>query len=496
MSKKILLTTALFAGFAGSAIAAEEPATKPAEKPATKATATVAEKPCPAPVKKQHPAPKPVHHEHHHKHHAPHGLTVTLGGELDTQVGYRKQSYTYDTDTPGTFPRPAVVNKTHKYAIVNDTRVHVKAEGQAHGMKYGGKIVLNADTSDNKYSSSPFSGNDNTTNNKVGFDTKVWVRTQFGKVEAGSTTGSYEALRISSVNIARATGGIDGDTQYWWNPFIFNTGVGAALTGERFIVNPNLPSNYVHGLDANSAKISYYTPSFMGFKAGISYAPDSEQRGTVSKTQSVFHNRALNPSLTGYQNVWEGGIRYKGQFDKIGIKASLLGNAGDAKNYLTTVSSLFARHDLRAWEAGAAFDFMGVTVAGSYGDWGRSGVSKTTDGITPMTGKRSGNFWNIGGSYECHKFGASVTYMQSRRGTIVSRVVTVTPGSVASLISPTLSHNRLSLLSLGVDYKLAPGFMPYAEANWFSMKEGFVATDETRLKNRGVVVLVGTKLHF
>jgi predicted porin len=499
MSKKILLTTALFAGFAGTAIAADEPAMKSADKPAAK-TSAVAEKPCPAPVKKHHPAPKPVHHEHHHHHHAaPQGLTVTLGGELDTQVGYRKQSHTYDTVNPAQDPQPALVDKLHKFALVNDTRIHVKAEGKAHGMNYGGKIVLNSDTSDNKYSTSPFGGVDNTSNNKVGFETKVWVRTQFGKLEAGSTTGSYAALKVSSANIARATGGIDGDAQYWWNPFIFNNAAlnSAALTADHFIVNPNLPSNFVHGLDANSAKISYFTPTFMGFKAGVSYSPDSEQRGSVSKTHSVFRNRALIPSLTGYKNVWEGGLRYKGQFDKVGIKASLLGNAGDAKDFITSTPIALKRHDLRAWEAGAAVDFMGFTVAGSYGDWGRSGVSKTTeDGVTPMTGKKSANFWNIGGAYECHKFGASLTYMESRRGTFTSHSLISTPIGKLLTSTPTLSHNRMSLLSLGVDYKLAPGFMPYAEANWFSMKGGFVAPDETRLKNKGFVVLVGTKLHF
>ncbi len=514
-TNKILLAAALIAGFAGSAMAADDAADKPAdkaaaEKPAAKAKPAkdgmVAEKPCPAPRKKVHKhAPKPVHHAPVHHHHEPKGLTVTLGGELDTQVGYRKQKHTYDTvqPGPGVVPIPANVDKLHKFAIVNDTRIHVKAEGHAHGFKYGGKIVLNSDTSDNKFGWNPYAdGSEAGANNKVGFETKVWVRNQWGHLEAGSTTGAYQALRVNAANFARATGGIDGDSQYWWNPLLLNTGATGAgpsvWVPEAFVINPNLPSNYVHGLDANAAKISYFTPSFYGFKLGVSYVPDSEQRGTVSKTQSVFRNRALTPSLTGYKNVWEGGIRYKGQFDKIGIRASLMGNAGDAKDYVSTgATGRVSRDDLMAWEAGLALSYMGFTLAGSYADLDDSGTPKTlADGTTALTGKDDANFWNIGLSYEHHAFGASVNYMESRRAPTVVR-----NGNIGTLNAIRIadSSNKFSNLSFGVDYKLAPGFMPYAEVSRFSMKEGRShagAATLPRYKNSGFVVLAGTKLHF
>jgi hypothetical protein len=504
-TNKILLAAALIAGFAGSAMAADDVADKPAdkaaaEKPAMK-SGKVAEKPCPAPVKKHRKAaPKPVHHAPVHQHHEPKGLTVTLGGELDTQFGYRKQKSTYDTVQPGVTPAAADVDKLHKFAIVNDTRIHVKAEGHAHGFKYGGKIVLNSDTSDNKYGWNPYSGMtvegvDSNQNNKVGFETKVWVRNQWGHLEAGSTTGAYQALRVNAANYARATGGIDGDAQYWWNPLLFNNQAGTSVWApEAFIINPNLPSNYVHGLDANAAKVSYFTPSYYGFKLGVSYTPDSEQRGSVSKTQSVFRNRALTPSLTGYKNVWEGGLRYKGQFDKIGIRASLMGNAGDAKDYQSTgATGRVARDDLRAWEAGLALSYMGFTLAGSYADLDDSGTPKTlADGTTPLTGKDDSNFWNIGLSYEHQAFAASVNYMESRRAPTVVR-----NGNIGMLnaIRVADSSNKFSNLSFGVDYKLAPGFMPYAEVSRFSMKEGRSDT-AARYKNSGFVVLAGTKLHF
>ncbi len=504
-TNKILLAAAMIAGFAGTACAVEDPAK--AGQPAAK-TDKVAEKPCPAPVHKHHKEHKPVHHHHHH-HHAHPGLTVTLGGDIDTQFGYRKQSYTYDTDQPGLTPLPATVSKLHRFAIVNDTTLNVRAEGQSHWFKYGGKIVLNADTSDNKYG-----------DEEVARETKIWVRNQMGHLEAGSTTGAYAHLRVNAANIARATGGIDGDAQYWWNPYTFNNTSGAPLMGvtpgdfalasETFLLNPNLPSNYSHGLNSNFAKVSYYTPRWMGFKAGVSFAPDSEQRGTVSRTQSVFRNVSLTPddlnAVTGYKNLWEGGISYKGQFDQVGIRVSLTGNAADAKDYHaggagSTVR--IVREDLMAWEAGAALSYMGFTLAGSYGDWDDSGVPKTAGGITPLTGKDDASFWNLGLAYEHKGFGASVTYMESKSGPLLER------NSIGQIDTITTSNksNKFRILSVGADYKVAPGFMPYAEVSFFKMKTGVdtlstlfntevpIVGNDT-FKNTGYVILVGTKLHF
>jgi hypothetical protein len=279
---------------------------------------------------------------------------------------------------------------------------------------------------------------------------------------------------------------------------------------EHFVVNPNLPSNYVAGMDANSAKVSYYTPSYMGFKVGASYSPDSEQRGTVSKTSSVYRNVASTASLTGYKNVWEGGLRYKGKFDGVGFQASVMGNMGTAKDYARITGSNLKRHDLKAWEAGAALSYMGFTVAGSYADMGKSGTVKTYNGVNALTGKQKSNFWNVGAAYEYSNLGASLTYMESTHGAAATRSSDTTSTSMGQILGTNSvvsldTSNKYKAMSFGVDYKLAPGFMPYAEVTRFELKQGrpsqnaaLNATSQfrTRYKNSGYVVLAGTKLQF
>jgi hypothetical protein len=47
-------------------------------------------------------------------------------------------------------------------------------------------------------------------------------------------------------------------------------------------------------------------------------------------------------------------------------------------------------------------------------------------------------------------------------------------------------------LSFGVDYRVAPGFMPYAEVSAFKLD----TKTPGALKNSGNIILAGTKLYF
>ena len=47
------------------------------------------------------------------------------------------------------------------------------------------------------------------------------------------------------------------------------------------------------------------------------------------------------------------------------------------------------------------------------------------------------------------------------------------------------------MLSIGMDYKVAPGLMPYAEVNYFKHDRA-----GTNIDNKGYIYLIGTKLSF
>lgn len=426
------------------------------------------------------------------------GLKVTVGGSLDAQVGVRNQksafNYTNADATGG--------NKLRKAALVNDTKLNVDVNGHKSGLKYGGKIILNADTSANKY------GDTN-----VGYQTLTFVEHAAGRLEAGSATGAYDAMRVSGATIARATGGANGDAKFWWNPSIGSStqtitigGTPTAYTANKlvvdnFIASPDLPSNYKKGKEDIAAKVTYYTPTYHGLKAGVTYTPDTEQRGTVFGTQNTLLNSKVNTLSDAYKDVWSGGFMFHHKLDKVHVKASLLGETGKAKDYAVgsdingtattaaTPASLLKRHKLQAWEAGASISFMGFTVAGSWGDWGKSGLSKA------VTASKKQRFWTAGAAYEHSHFAASVSYFESKRNAdITNDTANVGTASIATLTNVNAPSQKVAkVLSIGIDYKLAPGFLPYVEVSKFTLND---KTPTTGMKNSGNIFLAGTKLQF
>jgi predicted porin len=132
--------------------------------------------------------------------------------------------------------------------------------------------------------------------------------------------------------------------------------------------------------------------------------------------------------------------------------------------------------------------YAGVSVGGSYGDWGKSGIqSVNVSGGTPTsyTGAKAGKYWTLGAAYDYANYGASVGYMNSKNGGFKL---------AANQYSPTKA--TVELYSFGVDYKIAPGLMPYAEYTHFDVKSKADTAAGVYPSNKGHVILVGTKLTF
>ena len=430
------------------------------------------------------------------------GPKVTLGGSLDTQLGFNqeKKAFKYTNAlTPGSAGNAAV----NSSAIVNDTSLHVKVDGKAHGMGYGGLIKLTADTSNSKVGSSDKAS-----------QTMMYLESKFGRMEAGSYTGSYNAMKVDASSFARATGGIDGDSTYYFNQSFAN---GGALTGRtntkasgrgEFVTSPSLPTNYDDNKVANAAKINVFTPSFAGFKAGLTYTPDTAQNGTVNKYNSVTRQdtipsgNAVDTRFASYKDVFQGGLHYAGKCDKVAVKFAALGEVGAAKDTVIGTTSYASRHDLRAYEVGGNLSYMGFTVGGSYGDMGKSGTFKSirdqaTNVVSAVSGKKDATYYTLGAGYEHGNMGASLGYFKSSAGGFTATRTAITGGTGGAAVNYA-GKGEFTNVSLGVDYKLAPGFMPYAEVSAFSMKDKAynVTTNAEPKKNSGTIVLVGSKLQF
>jgi hypothetical protein len=347
---------------------------------------------------------------------------ITVGGTSDFQIGHVADD---------------VADSNRDKAFRSDNEISFKVDGKSSaGLGYGGEIVLEADTTEDSDSQGTNAAR-----------TSIYLDGGWGKVVAGSTTG-VTTMKVDAASIARATGGIDGDWTYFTS----------TVAGMDYIATPDLVLDYGgvsndFGNESmeNLNKISYYSPKFSGFQAGLTYVPDMENRGQGASGLDFTKNAAQAG------NIWQAAVAYEGKFDQVGVAAAGVYEAGTAQ--------LSALEDLRAWNVGAKLTYMGFALAGSYGDLG--------DSLRSLNGNLDeNNYYTVGGSYEMGPYGVSVTFLDS------------------DYAQTSTTSNEFKNLSIGADYKLAPGLTPYAEISMFDA-DGVAAAD-----NDGHVFLVGTMLNF
>lgn len=358
-------------------------------------------------------------------------------------------------------------------AFRNDNEIHFNIAGKTDaGLGYGAEIDLQADVNGSGSAAPGASLSGNTNSGIVAHRTYGWLQgDQWGHLEFGSNDGAARTLKVDASNIARATGGIDGDFKYFADVNTTTAGITNGSNGvfgssthlasaANFITSPRLPiengpaTGFSSDLWGNDDKITYYTPRFAGFQAGVSYAPSLTNRGELT-------SRLDAAGTVGAKDIWEGGINYENQFDQIGFAAGATGELGTVSDDGTAPATRL--NNLNAWNAGAKVSFLGFSIAGSYGDWQDS---FDVNGVKAQ-------YYTVGGAYEYGPFGASVTYLNSD-------------------VQPTGFDNNFQDISAGIDYKLAPGLTPFAEYTWYQIDPSGVGA----IENKGNVVIIGSELSF
>ena len=409
--------------------------------------------------------------------------SIKIGGEVNSQFGIINQQNDFRKNLKDTS------QSYNKNSLATSGSLKFNYDKKSDkGLGYGAYIKLNASTSNSPSGSK-----------SIASEVKLYVEDKFGKIELGSTSPVGSAMEVNSYSLARATGGLDGD----WTNWLKNGGVldstGKNAISGTYLVAPQLPIGFDETTKAG--KINYFSPNINGFTFGVSYTPDSKAKGTASQTQEVLKN-----ADGGYKNIWQPAVRYETTFEN-GTKftTAVLGEFGKAKkvSYYNDIKSIdnvpdtkdVDRKNLKAWQIGAGVDYKGFAFAGAYGDVGKSGVLESV--ATEENAKKGGKYWSLGSAYSTEKYGISINYMQSKRAGCLSKVKN-TKDEDAYVKFDEKAYNKFEALSIGADYLVMPGFMPYVEITKFKFKENDNYTvDSNKGKfNKGTVILAGTKITF
>lgn len=288
-------------------------------------------------------------------------LDLSLGGYFRGYVTYASQ----DTSTG---------NEERHIDILRDTEVHFTGETTLdNGLTVGVHIEADTDL-----------GDDFSVDESYMYVSGTWGRVNFGgedgaayllQVAAPSADSNYDGIRqyIDAVNYGIA-------------PAAF-TGLGAAEWG------------YAQDVTGASDKITYLSPVFNGFQAGVSYTPDVDATAYTLNAEGTAASRSLAGVTTddvagSYGSAWDVAARYEGQFDAFGL------TVGAGYTHVDQEENAAGEDDLKAWNAGAAVTFggFGVGLVYSDNDQGVDGTDKDAE-IWVLGADYTTGPWKLGASW-------------------------------------------------------------------------------------------------
>jgi len=216
--------------------------------------------------------------------------------------------------------------------------------------------------------------------------------------------------------------------------------------------------------DGCATKVVYFSPRLAGFQLGASYTPRSDSNNTESNRSKYTALAVAGQITTGFQDLWEIGANYDATFGAVRAKAGA-GYFGGTPT--KTVGASY--RDLKAWQAGAQLGFAGISVGGSYTDFGKSGLNRS------FAFQDSNHVWQLGAQYTMGPIvvGGGWMYGQDAGSTAVA------------------GKRKVNAYELGVSYTVAPGFAVQAQYDYVDAKNDVINTND-----KGNIVILRTTLAF
>jgi outer membrane protein OmpU len=405
------------------------------------------------------------------------------GPELKITGKTTVSTYFFNADKIGTATDVKVAENKLTTRVEN-SKIKFNVQGSTEafgGLDYSLLIALSGDTSKTKTAGE--------TVIKLG-------HSSYGELYLGDTQGPDGFKKLSAQSVLGGLGGFSGDINNIIN-----------VPGEV------LWSNGLEGSPSKSTKIVYISPRIEGFQLGVSFTPNTQQKGSTSlnktrinKTKGFDKNNLVG--LLSYQNTFNGinvglsGTVIKGTVHSAGqYKKNKKGSFEDTAyklsiNYGETLS----------WAVGGKIGYYGWEVGAEYID-----NKKSYSDITHFTSDRdSGKITNVGVSYKFGQSKVSAGYYHSEKNigklTILGRSL---DKKLQEETAP-LGTSKAQIFSLTYDYKVNTGLSLFAEANHFQLENSKTAQKLVKAldeitkgshnfsddKNTGQVILVGTKVSF
>ena len=234
---------------------------------------------------------------------------------------------------------------------------------------------------------------DNNVDPTAGEDSKMeqsylYFSGNWGRVNLGRENGAAYLLQVTA---PASDANLDGsDIEFSF----FNQG--AANIRQDYAATGALTTPGVRGEDFQYAdKITYLTPKFNGFQAGVSYTPE-----VTTRNQSNYFGQSTNADADEFEQLIEADVRYDGEFSGMGVH---LGAGYTEADIETAVGAGVVDRDFQEWNAGVKLTYEAWGFGAAYTER-ESGIVGFGDTDTWVAG--------VDYTYGAYTFGA--TYLNSQ----------------------------------------------------------------------------------
>jgi len=228
-------------------------------------------------------------------------------------------------------------------------------------------------------------GNNNLYNTKYSTDPSqtdeayAYFSGGWGRVNFGSEDGSAYLLQVAAPS---ADSNVDGLRVYVqsWDIAAWKGGTNAGDVGS---IQTTL--GYDNADFKNAERLTYLTPKWNGFQAGVSYAPNANMAEVFSSTNSPQQNNGTGQQ---YSDIWDAAARWDGEWSGFGI--SFGGGYSHASSQVTGAgATALGSDDLTTWDAGLNVSFQDFSLGVAYKD--------TNTGVDTNGDEK---VWVVGGAWD------------------------------------------------------------------------------------------------
>jgi predicted porin len=120
--------------------------------------------------------------------------------------------------------------------------------------------------------------------------------------------------------------------------------------------------DYDNAFFRDTDRLTYLTPKWNGFQAGVSYAPEAGQQAV----DSAFEGASREDGTLDFENLWEAAARWDGEFEGFGISVGVGYANASATDEAAAGVGAFGSDDYTAWDAGLNVSFNDFSVGVAY----------------------------------------------------------------------------------------------------------------------------------